>query len=128
MNHHRFPTGSVTIPSIDERCFPDEPSQQHPAPDGDLREAGSSAPSGSVTSSFILFHANIRGFYSNIDELETVFQLSDRKPALIALNETFLDDSTHSASLAGYRCVGRRDRSTGFAGGIILFALEDHWA
>lgn len=48
------------------------------------------------------------------------------RPALVAVSETFLDQSVEAVSLAGYVLVSRSDRSDGReGGGILLFATAE---
>ena len=47
-------------------------------------------------------------------------------PALVALNETFVDESVHTITIDGYSLVSRLDRkSDTMGGGICLFARSD---
>ena len=50
--------------------------------------------------------------------------LALQQPPLVALTETFLDDSVPVACLSGYQLISRRDRRDRFGGGIALFALD----
>ena len=61
------------------------------------------------SSNLAVLHVNIRGWRSHVDELTVFLSLMERKPELIAVNETFLNKSV-VVSLPGYRVVGRRDR------------------
>lgn len=69
---------------------------------------------------------NIRGFISHCAELVTKIRLMREKPALVCINETFLDPSVGEVTLEGYQLVGRRDRNNGRkGGGIIVFAAKE---
>ena len=81
----------------------------------------------SIFGNFSILHCNIRGFLSHRAELEGHLRLLPEAPALICINETFLDDSVDDGvvSLGGYKLVARRDRHDGrFGGGIICFAAD----
>ena len=67
-------------------------------------------------------NANIRGFLTHRAELEGQLRLLVDYPAIICLNETFLDESVNDDQLwlGGYKLVSRRDRGDGRAGGGIL--------
>ena len=72
----------------------------------------------------ILFY-NIRGLLSHSTELMAVVRISKIPPALICLNETFLDESVEDVVLEGYSIVARRDRSDGRkCGGVAVYALD----
>ena len=43
-------------------------------------------------------------------ELTATLRLMDKPPALVCLNETFLDKSVKTVQLEGYELVARRDR------------------
>ena len=78
----------------------------------------------SIFGNFSILHCNIRGFLSHRAELEGHLRLLPEAPALICINETFLDDSVDDGVvfLGGYKLVARRDRHDGrFGGGIICF-------
>ena len=68
---------------------------------------------------------NIRGLISHRAELDGRLQLMTSAPAMVCLNETFLDDSILDDQLwlSGYKLVSRRDRNDGRSGGgIACFA------
>ena len=71
---------------------------------------------------FSFLHCNIRGFLSHRALLEGQLRLLGELPAVICLNETFLEESTSNtaATLGGYNLVARRDRKDGRSGGGIL--------
>ena len=86
------------------------------SPNGDKR---------SLFSEFSILHSNIRGFVSHRALLEGQLQLLQRRPTLVCLNETFLDESIGdgAVNLGGYVLVARRDRQDGRSGGgIAVFA------
>ena len=62
-----------------------------------------------TSSSFSFLHLNIRGWRSHVDELRGYLDLLEAKPKVIAVNDTFLNQSV-SVDLPGYKVVGRRDR------------------
>ena len=49
--------------------------------------------------SFTILHVNLRGWLSHKDELHFYLTLLPKFPHLIAINETFLDDSVETATL-----------------------------
>ena len=61
----------------------------------------------SIFGNFSILHCNIRGFLSHRAELEGHLRLLPEAPALICINETFLDDSVDDGvvSLGGYKFV-----------------------
>ena len=74
---------------------------------------------------FEILLCNIRGFISHRAELDGRLQLVTSAPAMVCLNETFLDDSILDDQLwlSGYKLVSRRDRNDGRSGGgIACFA------
>ncbi len=73
---------------------------------------------------FSIVHFNIRGFLSKVDELDAVLEALGR-PSLVALSETFLNESVKDLFLSGYVLVSRRDRKGQCGGGIALFARDD---
>ena len=73
-----------------------------------------------------ILHMNIRGYKSNALELESYISLLEARPALVCLNETFLDNSTKHISLPGYCVASRRDRNDGrMGGGIMVLVRSD---
>ena len=51
--------------------------------------------------------------------------MSKTVPAIVCLNETFLDESVEDVSLEGYIMVARRDRADGRkGGGVAVYALD----
>ena len=81
----------------------------------------------SIFGNFSLLHCNIRGFLSHRAELEGQLQLLSEAPALVCVNETFLDESVGDdvVSLGGYKLAARRDRHDGrFGGGIVCFVAD----
>ena len=74
-----------------------------------------------VHSLISILHCNIRSIKKHLGELQ--HRLDTLKPTLLALNETWLDDSTEQLSIPGYILISRRDRSkTSNCGGIALYA------
>ena len=77
---------------------------------------------------------NIRGWRSHCDELSAYVSILEEKPKLIAVNESFLNESV-KISLPGYVLVGRRDRNSSdinthidnlqFWGGILLCVASE---
>ena len=65
-------------------------------------------------------HFNIRGFLSHMHELDALLTELQR-PGIVALTETFLDESVDDISLSEYVLISRRDRNRN-GGGIALFA------
>ena len=76
-----------------------------------------------TTTGFTLLHCNVQGFTSHKVQLLAHLQLSNW-PTFVALNETFLDQSTENLTLEGYTLVSRRDRVNRKGGGIALFVLD----
>ena len=70
-----------------------------------------------------ILHANVRGLRSKRTELEATVRLLDPRPAILCLNETFLDRSIEEFSIPGYQCVARRDRKDGW-GGVAVYAAD----
>ena len=68
-----------------------------------------------------MLHCNIRGLRSSRVELEASIRLMDQPPAILCLNETFLDKSVEELSVTGYECVARKDREDGW-GGVAVYA------
>ena len=67
---------------------------------------------------------NIRSIRGHKAELE--FHLEQRKPHILMLQETWLDDSTEDIQVKGYFKVSRRDRSgEANRGGIMTLARND---
>ena len=92
-------------------------------PGGDLCEARSLPPVESDDITFL--HVNIQGFRSHAAELAARVELLPVKPALLLLNETFLDQSVVEIAVPGYQLVARLDRRDGRqGGGVAVFALE----
>ena len=73
-----------------------------------------------------IFHCNIRGFITNSPELEArLLIMGDKRPCIICLTETWLNNSVGSPTLNGYIVISRRDRDDGrIGGGVILFAMS----
>ena len=71
-----------------------------------------------------IFHSNVRGFITNSPKLEAQLYLMDKRPSIICLTETWLNNSVGAPILHGYAVVCRRDRDDGrIGGGVIIFAL-----
>ena len=68
---------------------------------------------------------NIRGLASHLAELVATLKLMSTTPAIVCLNETFLDSSTQELEVEGYECVARRDRADGRqGGGVAVYARK----
>lgn len=75
--------------------------------------------------SFKILFYNVQGLISHAAELAALIRILRAQPALICLNETFLDTSTGEVPLEGYRVVARRDRKDGRkCGGVAVYALD----
>ena len=73
-----------------------------------------------------ILHLNIQGYASHAAELTAYIRLRRTPPAIVCLNETFLDKSTSTVTLCGYELVARRDRRGGRkGGGVAIFARVD---
>jgi hypothetical protein len=49
--------------------------------------------------------------------------MAKKKPQILSLNETFLDNSVGEVNIEGYSMIGRRDRSDGRkCGGVAVYA------
>ena len=70
------------------------------APGEESCESDSISPA--IGTDISILHCNIRGFASHRNELEVQLDLMPSKPYIIALNESFLDQSTITPSLSGY--------------------------
>ena len=70
---------------------------------------------------------NIQGFRTNCAELTACIRMMNPTPALVRLNETFLNKSVKEVSLEGFELVARRDRDTKKQGGGSC-ASEPRWA
>ena len=58
--------------------------------------------------------------------MTAVIRACKQPPALVCLNETFLDPSTEDVELEGYQLIARRDRDDGRkCGGVAVFARAD---
>ena len=76
--------------------------------------------------SFCVWHNNIRGFAKNAIQLAARIRLAERKPDLVCLNESFLDEATEEVVLEGYVVVARLDRQDGRKqGGVLVFARAE---
>ena len=62
---------------------------------------------------FDMLHINIRSFSGHAAELNALVQLRKIPPAIVCLNETWLDKSTEQVELNGYQLTARRDRQDG---------------
>ena len=83
----------------------------------------------SIFGSFQILHCNIRGMLSHRAELNAQIQLLHRPPAMICINETFLDESVTDGQIlvTGYRLVSRRDRADGRSGGGIMCMVHERY-
>jgi hypothetical protein len=70
-----------------------------------------------------ILHVNIRGWLSHKDELVGHIEALDRKPSILALNETLLDESVSDPKIPGYVLVGRHETAK-TKRGIAAYALE----
>ena len=70
---------------------------------------------------------NVWGATSHSAELTATLRLcGGGAPALVCLNETFLDSSTEDFTLEEYNLVARRDQNDGRrCGGVAIFARTD---
>ena len=101
--------------------------------DGKRIDLDSVVPSLSFSNISVLL-VNIRGWRSHCDELSAYVSILEEKPKLIAVNESFLNESV-KISLPGYVLVGRRDRNSSDInthidnlqswGGILLFVASE---
>ena len=92
-----------------------------------VRGSREAEPHRSFFSDFCIFHCNIRGYLSHRAELDGQLRMLDSPPAMVCLNETFLDESVADSQLglSGYALVSRRDRRDGRSGGgILCFAAQ----
>ena len=100
--------------------------------DGARERRAEEAPceAGASFNEFIILHCNIRGFLSHRAELEGQIRLLTTGPAMICLNETFLDEGVRDDQvwLGGYTLASRRDRQDGRGGGGILCFVADRFA
>ena len=71
-----------------------------------------------------ILHVNIQGAISSWAELTATLRSLKRKPLLVCLNETFLDESTKELTLEGYVEVARRDREGRQGGGVLVYTLK----
>ena len=75
---------------------------------------------------FDILHANVQGLCSSLVELVARLRSMSPRPALVCLNETWLDKSIGMVELEGYDLIARRDRRDGRkCGGVIVFARSD---
>ena len=123
-----IPLASVSPPVVsfvnDAESVQDNPSEH----DGD--DPQDPCEAGSVFKDLSVLQCNIRGFISHRAELEGQLRLLPASPALICVNETFLDDSVDDDQLwlGGYKLASRRDRSDGREGGGVLCFVADRYA
>ena len=77
-------------------------------------------------SKFRILHANIRGWISHMAELAATIRSMMKKPNIVCLNETFLNQAVEHIELEEYKLVARRDRSDGRSGeSIVAFANDN---
>ena len=75
---------------------------------------------------FIILHLNIQGRRTNSAELAAKIRMMPSKPALLCVNETFLDRSVERIQLEGYEIVHRLDRRSGKqSGGVLIMAATE---
>ena len=67
---------------------------------------------------------NMRSVYSKTKRAELEQRLSESRPLIVCLQETWLDDSVSSLCISGYKPISRRDREDGY-GGVFIFVRED---
>ena len=75
-----------------------------------------------------LWHLNVRGWKTKAAEVNARVRLADKKPDLVFLNETFLNEATadNQLLLEGFTLVARKDRSDNSGwGGVLVFARND---
>ena len=72
-----------------------------------------------------IMHANVRGWLTNSAELTAAIRMTEPKPVLVCVNETFLTKAIESISIEGYSVVGRRDRKGQFGGGVAIFVRKE---
>ena len=76
-----------------------------------------------------MLRINIQSFSDHAAELNALVQLRKIPPAMVCLNETWLDKSTEQVELNGYKLTGRRDRQDGQddrkRGGVMVFSRDD---
>ena len=74
-----------------------------------------------------IWSTNIRGLQSNYDSLRHVLEVSPDKPQLMFLCETLIQPKSVGSGafpISGFTCI-RRDRSTGFGGGLAVYHHDD---
>ena len=93
--------------------------------------AGMAPPSSSFTidsihNSITILHCNIRSLRNQVNFDQLQHRVNTIKPTLLALNETWLDESHPDVQIHGYTLVSRRDRSTNAnRGGVALYARTE---
>ena len=71
-----------------------------------------------------IFVANVQGLRAHLTELE--FHLLQLRPHIVFLQETWLDASVESVTIANYRVISRKDRKdTTNRGGILCLVRDD---
>ena len=78
-------------------------------------------------SSLTIVHSNICSYYANIDEFLATFGALERKPDIVILTETWLNEYNCSgANIDGYRSYHTlRDSHTGRGGGVSIFVDQN---
>ena len=66
----------------------------------------------------------MRSVYRKTKRAELEQRLSESRPLIVCLRETWLDDSVSSLCISGYKPISRRDREDGY-GGVFIFVRED---
>ena len=101
-------------------------SPKPPASEPTLAENSAAETEGRLATTYslsriVIWHLNIQGLRSSLAELTGRIRLSERRPDMICINESFLDSSIGAVELEGYKEVARRDRVDGSSrGGIIV--------
>ena len=108
-----FPT--YVPPTLTNRdCFHASPNDgdSHPDTDSDINFPTYASSPSIISSSLTIFHLNISGLRSHLNELYAFIALFSSPPILICLNESNLDSRMKDSEIAipGYVVVARRDR------------------
>ena len=109
--------GEVVVP---DPALPGGPTKAH-APNPSTSSASARS---TFLGELLIFHVNIRGLVSRLDELTGRLRLLPRLPHLVCLNETFLDEAKkRKTHLENYVCVVCACRDDG-RGGVAVFVHE----
>ena len=72
-----------------------------------------------------IWHINIQGLRSSQTELVARIRLSKRRPNIICVNESFLDETIGAVPVEGFEEVARKDRPDGSGrGGVVVYASQ----